>query len=46
MLRKKRVTITEQAQAAIAAGMPVDQALAEHGVADPVEAASPDTSAE
>lgn len=35
MLRKKRVTITEQAQAAIAAGMPVDQALTEHGVIDP-----------
>ena len=37
MLRKKRVTMTEQAQAAIAAGMPVDQALAEHGA--PVPAA-------
>jgi hypothetical protein len=46
MLRKKRVTITEQAQAAIAAGMPVDQALAEHGVADPVETADADTSTE
>lgn len=31
MLRKKRVTITEQAQAAMAAGMPVNQALGEHG---------------
>ena len=37
MLRKKRVTISEQAQAAISAGMPVDQALAEHGT--PVPAA-------
>lgn len=35
MLRKKRITMTEQAQAAISAGMPVDQALAELGTPDP-----------
>jgi hypothetical protein len=38
MLRKKRVTISEQAQAAIASGMPVDQAIAEHGTVDPAPA--------
>jgi len=43
MLRKKRVTISEQAQAAIAAGMPVDQALAEHGTPDPVVEANAST---
>lgn len=42
MLRKKRVTISEQAQAAIAAGMPVDQALAEHGIPDPSAGDAPD----
>ena len=32
MLRKKRTVLTtEQAQAAIAAGVPAEQALAEHG---------------
>jgi hypothetical protein len=41
MLRKKRVTITEAAQAAIATGIPVDQALAEHGTVVP-EAAAPE----
>lgn len=43
MLRKKRVTISEQAQAAIAAGVPVDQALAEHGTPVPAAEASPQT---
>jgi hypothetical protein len=43
MLRKKRVTISEQAQAAIAAGMPVDDALAEHGTPVPAADASPNT---
>ena len=40
MLRKKRVTISEEAQAAIATGMPVDQALAEHGTPAAEPAAS------
>ena len=39
MLRKKRVIVTEQAQAAIAAGMPPAQALGEHGDPAPGEEA-------
>lgn len=41
MLRKKRVTISDQAQAAIAAGVPVSTALAEHG--EPVPDAAEET---
>ena len=43
-LRKKRVTISEQAQAAIASGMSPDQALAESGT--PVPEASAESTAE
>ena len=41
MLRKKRVTISDQAQAAIAAGVPGSTALAEHG--EPVPDAAEET---
>ena len=43
MLRKKRVTVTAQAQAAIAAGVPVEQALNEHGIPVPAAESTPPT---
>jgi hypothetical protein len=42
MLRKKRVIVTEQAAAAVAAGVPAAQALEEHGTPVPAAESTPE----